>query len=141
MKRLCLALLIATSAISQRIDQLRPPGGAIISPVAIRAVGAEYTPEARAAGLQGTVSLYADLDADGNPSRIKVLHGLGLGLDEKALQAVQQWQFKPATRDNQPIELGRSIRYQLSSEQRWTVENSIGRLPSGTQQQSSRTFC
>jgi TonB family protein len=55
----------------------------------------EYTPEARAAGLQGTLTLYVEVDASGKPSEIEVMEGLGMGLDEAAMNAVRQWQYQP----------------------------------------------
>jgi TonB family protein len=54
-----------------------------------------YTAEAKAAGLQGRVSLYVEVDGDGKPSTIHVMEGLGLGLDEEAVKAVGQWRFQP----------------------------------------------
>jgi TonB family protein len=55
----------------------------------------QYTPAARAAGLQGTVSLYVEVDRDGTPSKVKVMEGLGLGLDEEAVNAVKKWKYEP----------------------------------------------
>lgn len=84
-----------------------PPGSRLVAagnaaansptptPVLTRRVEPEYTPEARAAGLQGTVSLYVEVQADGSPSYVSVLHGLSLGLDEKAVEAVEKSQFTP----------------------------------------------
>jgi TonB family protein len=104
MKRMWLAFLISTAALAQRPG----PAPAIVSAVQTRNAQAEYTAEARAANLQGNVSLYVFVDPEGKPSGIKVLHGLGLGLDEKAIEAVKLWQFKPATLDGQPVGLGQS---------------------------------
>ena len=58
----------------------------------------EYTDEARKAHLEGTVVLYADFASDGHPESFRVLRSLGLGLDEKAVEAVRQWRFQPETR-------------------------------------------
>jgi TonB family protein len=58
-------------------------------------VDPQYTPEARAAGLQGTLTLYVEVDAIGKPSDIEVMEGLGMGLDEAAINAVRQWQYRP----------------------------------------------
>jgi TonB family protein len=73
------------------------------SPVLIRKVEAQYTSEARAAKFQGTVTLSAKITTDGVPEDIRVVHSLGLGLDEKAIEAVKQWQFRPATKDGRPV--------------------------------------
>ena len=63
-----------------------------------------YTDEARKAKLQGNVTLRVLIGADGRAARIQLVKGLGLGLDEQALQAVRAWHFVPA-RDarRQPI--------------------------------------
>jgi TonB family protein len=50
--------------------------------------------------LQGVVSLYVEVQNDGHPRNVQLMQGLGLGLDEKAVAAVEQWQF--ATKEGQP---------------------------------------
>jgi protein TonB len=55
-----------------------------------------YTDEARKAKLQGSVTLRVLIGADGRAARIQLVKGLGLGLDEQALQAVRSWHFVPA---------------------------------------------
>jgi TonB family protein len=57
----------------------------------------EYTPEARQAGLQGKVELSVTVGTDGVPRDIQVLHGLGSGLDQKAIDCASTWRFQPAT--------------------------------------------
>ena len=56
----------------------------------------EYTEEARIARHEGTVALQADISADGRAGNFRLQRSLGLGLDEKAVEAVRQWVFKPA---------------------------------------------
>ena len=56
----------------------------------------EYTDEARKAKLQGTVTLRVLVSADGRAGRVKIIKGLGLGLDERAMDMVRQWRFEPA---------------------------------------------
>ena len=58
-----------------------------------------YTPEARAAKLQGSVYLYAEVTFQGALEKIRVMHPLGLGLDEQAVKAVRQWCYKSGRRD------------------------------------------
>ena len=129
MKRIWLILLIPACALPQPTP-LRLPSGPVNIPVAIKTVEAEYTMEARTAGLQATVSLYLVVNPDGNPSGIKVLHGLGLGLDEKAVQAAQQWHFKPATIDGQPVSPGQStnISFHLDSRGPWRIRLAAYRV-------------
>jgi hypothetical protein len=48
--------------------------------------------------MQGTVTLRLIVGADGRPREVQVQKGLGMGLDEKAMAAVQMWRFEPSTR-------------------------------------------
>jgi len=63
----------------------------------------EYTKEATEAKLEGVVILSAVVATDGVPSEISVVEGLGKGLDEKAVECLQKWRFKPGTRDGEPV--------------------------------------
>jgi TonB family protein len=78
-------------------------GGGVSAPSLIYKVEPEYTEEARQAELQGTVLLYAQIGPDGKAINMKVLRGIGLGLDEKAMEAVTRWQFKPGMKGGQPV--------------------------------------
>ena len=86
-----------------------------------------YSEAARQAKCQGTVVLYVMIGADGIPGNIKVLRSLGLGLDEKAVEAVGQWRFKAGTRDGQPVSVETQVevnfRLLLAPEQpeQWVV--------------------
>jgi TonB family protein len=70
-------------------------GGAVSAPRLIYKVEPEYSEEARQAKLQGTVLLYVEISPEGKATNMKVLHSLGFGLDEKAMEAVTRWKFKP----------------------------------------------
>ena len=59
-----------------------------------------YTRKARDAHLEGIVRLQATIGKDGIPTDIKIVKGLGLGLDEQAVNAVQSWRFAPALGPN-----------------------------------------
>jgi TonB family protein len=72
-------------------------------PVLIYKKEADYSDEARKAKYQGTVLLMTNIDSSGKVTDVRVVRSLGLGLDEKAIEAVKQWQFKPATKDGQPV--------------------------------------
>jgi TonB family protein len=78
-------------------------GGGISSPTLVHKVEPDYSDEARAALYQGTVVLAVTIDTDGTAQDMRVIRGLGLGLDEKALQAISQWKFKPGAKDGQPV--------------------------------------
>jgi len=56
----------------------------------------QYTDEAREAKLQGTVTLQVLVAADGRASQIRIVKGIGLGLDERAVQTIRGWKFVPA---------------------------------------------
>ena len=72
-------------------------------PRAIYSPGAEYTEEARRAQLQGTCVVSLVVGVDGKPTNIVVTKKLGLGLDEKAVEAVRKWKFEPGTRYGRPV--------------------------------------
>lgn len=82
---------------------LRGSSGASTAPVLIFKVEPEFSEEARKAKLQGVVMLYAEVDTNGRLRNIRVTRGLGLGLEEKALEAVKQWRFRPGYRDGKPV--------------------------------------
>jgi len=69
----------------------------------------EYSEEARKAKYQGTVVLYIEVDPSGRAINPRVLRSLGLGLDEKAMEAVRQWKFKPGYRDGKPVTVAAQI--------------------------------
>ena len=63
----------------------------------------EYTAEARKAKYQGTVLLDVVIDVSGRVGDVHVARSLGLGLDEKAIEAVKQWRFRPAMKDGRAV--------------------------------------
>ena len=81
------------------------PGSGIEPPRLLREVKADYTEEARRRNLVGEVVLEIVVRRDGSVGEIKVLRGLGAGLDERALQAVRQWRFSPAHRHGAPVDV------------------------------------
>jgi len=75
----------------------------LLNPVALYRPEPEYTDEARKIKLQGTVVLEVVVGRDGRPQIQKVLQALGLGLDEKAINTVSTWRFKPGSMDGKPV--------------------------------------
>ena len=63
----------------------------------------EYSEEARKARYQGTVILAIEVGLDGRATKFRVLQSLGLGLDEKAMEAVRKWKFRPAIAGDRPV--------------------------------------
>ncbi len=78
-------------------------GGGVSPPSILFKVEPEYSEEARKAKFQGTVLLYVVVDEKGNPRDIKILRPLGLGLDQKAVEAVEKWKFNPGKKDGKPV--------------------------------------
>jgi periplasmic protein TonB len=62
-----------------------------------------FSDEARKAKAQGIVLLLLVVGKDGRPYDIRVRQSLGMGLDEKAMEAVNRWRFRPATLNGQPV--------------------------------------
>ena len=78
-------------------------GGGVSPPRALDTPDPEYSEEARKAKYQGTCVLWLIVGPDGKPRDIKVARKLGMGLDEKAIQAVRSWKFEPAMKDGKPV--------------------------------------
>ena len=78
-------------------------GGGVSPPSILYKVEPEYSEEARKAKFQGTVLLFVVVDEKGNPRDIKILRPLGLGLDQKAVEAVEKWKFSPGKKDGKPV--------------------------------------
>lgn len=80
-----------------------PIGAGFTAPLLLAKINPDYTEDARAAKIEGTVVLYLEVGPDGSAHNIKVQRGLGYGLDERAIEAAQKWRFQPGTKDGQPI--------------------------------------
>lgn len=78
-------------------------GGGDTPPTVIYSVDPEFSDEARRAKYQGIVLIAVIVDAQGNPQNPRVVRALGMGLDEKALEAVKKYKFRPAMRGRTPI--------------------------------------
>ena len=77
--------------------------GSLTEPVLLYKVDPEYSEEARKAKLQGVVMVRAVIDVRGRVQDIAVAQGLGLGLNERAIAAVQQWKFRAGMRNGKPV--------------------------------------
>ena len=78
-------------------------GDGVTAPVLIKKQEPQYTKEALDAKLNGSVLLSIVVDSTGTPRNIQVVRSLGMGLDEKAIEAVQQWRFQPGTKDGKAV--------------------------------------
>ena len=81
----------------------------VTTPKLLRKVEPDYTDEAKEADLQGTVSLEVEVHPDGRAHNVHVARGLGLGLDEEAVAAVEQWTFAPGEKDGEPVVVAAKI--------------------------------
>ena len=84
-------------------------GGGVLAPKAIATPDPVYTEQARQARYEGTCVLAMIVGPDGKPHDIRVQRGLAMGLDQKAIEAVQNWRFQPATKDGQPVAVQISV--------------------------------
>ncbi len=84
-------------------------GGGVSAPTVLFKVDPEYSEEARKAKYQGTVLLSIEVDTSGRATNIQVVRSLGLGLDEKAIEAVKKWKFKPGIKDGKPVMVAATI--------------------------------
>ncbi len=84
-------------------------GNGVTAPVLIAKMEPEYTDEARVAQLQGTAVLYAEIGPDGETHNVQIISGLGLGLDEKAVEAINAWKFRPGTKDGEAVTVRATI--------------------------------
>jgi TonB family protein len=84
-------------------------GGGVSAPAIVYKVEPEYSEEARKAKFQGTVVLAIVVDEKGNPRDIRVIRPLGLGLDQKAIEAVEKWRFRPGQKDGRAVPVQATI--------------------------------
>jgi periplasmic protein TonB len=91
-------------------------GGRVSAPIALNTVEAEFSDEARRAKYQGVVLISLIVDANGMPQNARVVRALGMGLDEKALEAVRKYRFKPAMLDGKtpvPVPITVEVNFRL----------------------------
>ena len=84
-------------------------GGGVTAPSLLYKVEPEYSEEARKAKYQGTVVLYVEVDPTGHARNLRVIRSLGLGLDEKAIEAVNKWKFRPGYKDGKAVTVAATI--------------------------------
>jgi protein TonB len=77
----------------------------VTPPGLLHEVKPDYTEEARRRGVEGQVVLEIVVRSDGRVGSVRVLRGLGAGLDQRAADAVRQWRFSPARRHGSPVDV------------------------------------
>jgi protein TonB len=86
-------------------DGVMEVGGGVSPPKVIYQVDAEFSEEARKAKFSGDVYVSVIVDEQGRPTHVHVSRGVGMGLDEKAVEAVRQYKFKPAMLKGKPVKV------------------------------------
>ena len=95
-------------------DSAVPIGAGVSPPSIVTRVSPQNPPEARAEGLQGTVVLKAVVLEDGSIQVVGLTQGLGSGLDENAIRALEQWTFRPGTREDKPVKVRLNVEISFS---------------------------
>ena len=78
-------------------------GGGVSAPQVLHSAEPEFTDDARRANYQGSVTVHLIVDSEGNPQNVRLASSLGMGLGEKAIEAVKQYKFKPAMYQGHPV--------------------------------------
>ena len=91
------------SSPQEPVDGVYRVGHGVSAPRATYMPEPEFSEQARQAGYEGVCVLELVVDAGGMPQKIRVTHAVGLGLDDKAMEAVRQWRFKPGMKDGEPV--------------------------------------
>jgi len=111
------ALVMLVDGVAAKLpwENLNQPKDGFIGPVPLRRVEPQYTEEARKAKLQGSVIVQVEVKPDGTVASdgIMIIQGLGMGLDERAVESVKQWIFKPAYKDGKPAGLTMPVSVQV----------------------------
>lgn len=89
--------------------QIAAIGPGVSRPEVILRAEPEYSEEARKAKYSGSVWLSVIVDTDGTATSIRVVRSLGMGLDEKAIEAIRKWRFRPAMSNGKPVRVHAQI--------------------------------
>ena len=100
-----LAIALATSAAARSAQPYKIGQPGVEAPVVVRQVNPQYTAEARARRIQGTVGLQGIVKTDGSVAGVRVTKSLDKQLDQQAVAALKQWTFKPGTKDGTPVDV------------------------------------
>ena len=112
MTRTIVALVVAgVLSASLAAQEIPGPGKDITLPRVIKEVKPDYTDEAKAARIQGTVTLKVVVKDDGTVGDVQVTQSLDtqFGLDAEAVKAAKQWLFKPGMKAGKPVAVQISI--------------------------------
>jgi TonB family protein len=100
---LFLSGLAGAAAAQTGAGTIYKPGDGVSLPRVVKDVKPKYSPEALRARIQGTVELDCVVEPDGMPREIRVTRSLDPDLDRRAIDALEQWRFRPGTKDGEPV--------------------------------------
>jgi periplasmic protein TonB len=95
-------------------DGVMEVGGGVSAPKVIYQVDPEFSEEARRSKFSGNVYVSVIVDEQGMPTRVHIVRGIGMGLDEKAIEAVKQYRFKPAMSKGKPVKVAVDVNVQFN---------------------------
>jgi TonB family protein len=96
-------LLFLTEAFAQTNQGGLKVGGGVSEPGLLYAPNPYYSKDSRGVKYEGSCVLRLVVDTEGRPNDIRVVRPLGHDLDEKAIETVKQWKFRPAMKDGKPV--------------------------------------
>lgn len=112
-----LLFALGTIAAGAAQDQVYKPGNGVTLPAVVHEVKPEYTSAAKSAGIRGSVFLKVVVASDGTVGDVQVTQSLDTeyGLDEQAVKAMKQWEFRPGTKDGKavPVEVAVEMTFTL----------------------------
>lgn len=105
----------ATSAVTAAATPVRRVGGGVTPPKVLKAPEPEFSGPARALKQGGNCLVYLQINTNGEPTNVAVLKPVGLGMDERAMAAVMQYKFNPATENGHPVvvEINVEVSFQI----------------------------
>jgi TonB family protein len=109
-------------------------GNGVTSPTVVSKTDPEYAEEARIANMAGTVKISTVVGVDGKVRDVQVVKSAGLGLDEKAVEAVRTWRFKPGLKDGAavPVMVEVEVSFRLGRGRgEWVLTRAVFNPPAG----------
>jgi len=139
MHRLFVPVAVLVTCAAQDAPGPYRVGNGVSAPIPINKPAPEYSEEARLAAVDGQVVVSLVVDAEGNPTDLKVTKPIGFGLDEKALEAVRSWKFTPGIKEGVAVPVRTQVELNFSTgDQRATLHvRRFGcKLPEGARRPS-----
>jgi TonB family protein len=133
------ATITVTSIQTVRIGDAHViPNGVVTAPKVLVFHPAAYTATAAAQRVEGLVTVEAAVDTDGRVSVLRIINGLGFGLDESAIAALQTWRFSPADRNSVPVPVIARIDVEFRQLLQQEIHNRLDELTQKVQQKQRR---